>query len=180
MSHPSRDETWKQQLEAMRPLLASRFRLLRGPARGADLATSDVVQTSIARFIAYAGRLPSIEDDHVRHLLLRILRLTAFDRFRRHRDAQQRMGSAEDASLEDACDEREAHGASRASAAEEYARLEAVLESLPAPDRELILLRRNQATWRHVAEHLGISAESARRRWSDLQRRVREQVAREE
>lgn len=178
MAEQPNDQAWTRELESMRPALDRRFRMLRGAERGPDLATSDVVQAAIARFVSYVRRLPALEREHVRRLLLRVLRNTAIDTFRSHR-LRRRVFGADGSTPPEAHASAGPGGAQSAVDAEERSRLESALASLGEADRELVLLQRTGADWRTIAGQLGISEEAARRRWSNLKRRVRERMARD-
>jgi len=174
MTERSKEDDWLRELASMRPALDRRFRMLRGSGRGPDLATSDVVQATIARFMSYARGMPRLEFEHARRLLLRVLRHTALDAFRRVRLRRRILGGdgAQPLAQTQACSRPDA--ADAAAEAEERQRLESVLASLSDAERELVRLRRTHATWREVAAQLGVSEEAARRRWSDLVRRLRD------
>lgn len=179
MAEQPKDDPWIRELESMRPALDRRFRSLRGTDRGPDLATSEVVQAAMARFVSYVRRLPGLRPEHLRRLLMRVLRNTAVDSFRRHRLRRRAFGNPVPGDAPGGPADAAPGGVEAAIGAEDRARLEAVLDSLVDADRELILLRRTHASWRTIAAHLGVTEEVARRRWSDLRRRIQSRMARD-
>jgi len=140
---------WQPSLESIARALLRRH----GPL---GFETHDLVATSIRRLLG--GRGVSLGGDSDLGLLQHILREVYAEKVRG--EIRRRRRETESVHSRDP--------AERGGLPEEWSR------GLAPEEWELVLLWKQGLSWAQISEHLGVPAETARKRWHRLMRRLRE------
>lgn len=152
-------EALAQLLRLWQPSLESIARALQRRHGRLGFETHDLVQTSIRRLLG--GRGVSLENDSDLGLLQHILREVYAEKVR----GEMRRRRRETASVQGK-EQHELH-----DIPEEWQ------HGLNPEEWELVLLWKQGMSWAQISTHLGIPAETARKRWHRLMRRLRERAS---
>lgn len=164
-SEPSH-ASWTASIHSLQADLARRLRSLRRGEREWDLRTSELVATSMARFLATVQRSPrALPHIQAWRLLASIGRGVLIDAVRRRKVRKAAIRRVQrDASLSTA--------ETSTSDSTDPDLLGQVLASLSPHERDLLDRRVRGVTWSQIAAELGVDERTLRQRWVSMRKRL--------